>query len=233
MSYSLIPFTCRDIEDSVARGVPVHLSRWGDGEWATVVGHYSAARAAATGMGDRAEVGCLLRTVLFNRPDYYLGTYPAEWCMGNNTSKDYKNDMFREVPRFVVRSGFAHYRWCSAHLFAQDALEGNCFANFVRGRDIAVIGPGHAEAYVRKNGFRYVPVPDRHAMHLPTWKTLEIINIATNEVGDNGMCLIAAGAYANLLVHLLRYRRPEISALDVGSWLDYQCGVMSRGWMNG
>lgn len=215
----LAPLKADTLLDALARGNPFTLSRWGDGEWYSVIG-------AKGQNSDRqvyhASLRDSLREVLSDRPDYYLGLrFPDQ------------PRLRRQLCRWLKDNGLEDLQWYNAGLVWHDLVwyPGGVEKIFAALQNLPVVyvGPEHLRSLDRWIPYRaWVEVP-----LVDAWSQIERIVLETIREGDKlerpFVVGVSAGIAAKPLIHRLRHvYQDQAFLVDFGSVFDPYCGRKTR-----
>lgn len=215
----------------VATGEAFAFSRWGDGEWQSVLGRTHAHNC--DGHDYLPAMGRDLRAVLVAKPEYDLGMQP----LAVDTWPSEINAFVHQHDLHALKWHDADvFHWAISHEDRHDAFRD--FVRAVRGRPVVVVGPPHLRAGLKAllDWTAFVEVPA-----INCYKAFDHVIAETKGLCD---ALAARGArpfvsvsYSMpseiLIDRLWRSAWPEHrpQLVDMGSVWDAYCGVNSRSYM--
>jgi hypothetical protein len=196
-------------------GTPFALSRWGDGEWAAILGDSGA---TCDGQPYTPQLRAALAAVLESRPSYFLGLQP--FAMRRRGA---------EIQGWLDQRGLAP-AWVDADVFARASREGQLEPLIAALRDcsVALVGPHYLE-----QGFEepedphakliVVPALDAFGALAPTLAAIEqAIEGGADVIG------VSAGPAAKLIVHEVHRAHPDVTVVDFGSLWEPYLGRCTR-----
>ncbi len=201
-------------------GEPFSLSRWGDGEWNSLLGLCPEQEANADGHRYFPAMGRQLAEVLKDSPSYCVGMQRLSMRL-----------MGDRIEEWLTQNGVG-LCWHDADAFHKASNQGEIdrvFDAFRKAGNLIVVGPEHLrklDQYVDYQQF--VEVPARNCfLHIEDIQ--DRILKAYASAGKPAVISISAGMPANLFVHHLFPRiGHDAFLLDMGSVWDPYCGVCSR-----
>lgn len=200
-----------EVADHLRAKTPIAFSRWGDGEWAAVLGHGTQ---TCDGQRFTSPLRTALQAVLHRRPSYWVG-------MQALAMRRYGS----EITTWLQRAELTDLEWCDAGIFhaasIRDAL--GPLINTLRTRNIVLVGPPHLAKLSLFPIAEYIEVPSTDAFSaLDT--TIEQIEHALLEHTEP-VIAISAGPVGKLLVDQFAAR---VTTLDFGSLWEPYVGVANR-----
>lgn len=218
----LIPWPIEEITGLIRAGVPFAFSRWGDGEWSSVMG-LNPDGANCDGHLYFAEMRDQLADVLKSRPDYTLGIQPFA-----------VREFGELIDAWLAERGLGDLVWSNADVFhrAQIRDELGPLIDAMRSRTVIVVGPDHLRAFGETfSDHRFVRVP-------PTTAFLELDRIvdevlALTDRDSRALISLSLGPPAEIALDRLVRARPSCAVIDFGSLFDPLVGVKSRFYMRG
>lgn len=210
-----------DLVGMLQRGENFSLSRWGDGEWRSVLGRIHGANK--DGHSYVAELGEELRKVLRQRPPYLLGLSRWEQVFGSG------------VDEWLIKEGLGDLNWIDAGILHKASIKGRLaeVVNALRQRPAwVVVGPEHlaaAQDVLKFDNLIALP-PDCFSARLAIRD--QLLHYAEG-LPTNAVVTFSVGMTANLLIHdfFERYGN-RITLIDAGSLWDPFAGVLSRTYMH-
>lgn len=206
--------TFADVVAKLHAREPFALSRWGDGEWAAVLGK---AGATVDGQTYTARLRDDLRAVLMDRPTYWLGMQGfAQRRMGG------------EIAAWLSAHGLT-FVWVDADLFARQSVTGHLqrFIDALRLRNVVFVGPEHLWAVSSLFPVRqYVVIPDHEC-----YDSIDRVLSATRRAMEGRpapVVLVSAGPAANVLIHRLWTEDQGATLIDCGSLWEPYAGYRTR-----
>lgn len=196
------------------------LSRWGDGEWYSVLGRTQGRNKDGHQFTD--ELGQELRLVLRKRPPYHLELVPWERAFGS------------QVHDWLFAEELDDLDWINPNILHRASMRGRLqemiSALQSRPKWLAV-GPEHLAMAQGHLGFsELVVVPQNCFSH--RGEIIEQVLKAAEDLPANSVISFSAGMTANLLVHDLFERfGNHFTIIDTGSVWDPYAGVLSRSYM--
>ena len=205
------------LTDALARREPTSLIRFGDGEWAAILGH-SGANCDGHNYSD--DLGRALLHTLKAPVKAHYGMQPyALKCMGAAIARCIKKEKLT-VP------------WINADILHDANKDGrlNPFVKVLRERECVIIGPSYLDK-IRNSLFtpiHHITIPQKNCFEARREIVSEIRSFGKNR--DTIVYLFSASMAANVIIHdLFDEFGSRNSLLDVGSLWDIYCGVKSRG----
>lgn len=216
--------TLKSFVDLVTSREPFTFSRWGDGEWASVLGRVHGRNV--DGHRFLPELGFELAHVLKSRPSYILG-------MQDHALHAYG----KRILSWIAEHHLDDLDWVGADVFARASAGGKLgpLIGAVRRSRLLLVGPPRMatlKSFLHYDAF--VPVPPRDC-YLAVKEALNDTLAAVDHLGKPPVLIaISAGMPAKLLIHRLHkalMRKHQI--VDFGSLWDPWTGVRSRRYMRG
>jgi hypothetical protein len=198
------------------------MSRWGDGEWNSVLGLRSEKAANCDGHRYFRSMGRQLAQALKDRPAYYVAMQPlAMRLMGDRLDRWLTDNSLDLVWHDASVFHDASSRGEIEHVFGALRAVGN----------LVIVGPEHLCRLNRFVTYReFVSVPGRDCF-LTLDRIQDQVRQACARVGRPAAICVSAGMAANLIVHNLYPTIGQNSFLiDFGSLWDPYCGVCSRAY---
>jgi hypothetical protein len=218
--------------DALRSNKPFTLSRWGDGEWRSVLGEGTGS-ANCDGAPYTPELTDALRQVLRRRPRYMMGL----------------QDLAREgwgakIEAWLKENVPEGFSWARGDVFHRGSIQGrlDAIADAIRLRTVLLVGPKHLtnirpqKFFLEVTGFppyRAMVVPDQQAFDV--WR--EAVATARREIDEHGkskdiLVSISAGMAGNVILDALHESHGGlITIVDFGSLWDPLAGVDSRNYM--
>lgn len=201
------------------------LSRWGDGEWFSVLGHNSGENCDGHPYSD--ELGDELRSVLLSRPAYVLGMQPMVAA-----------DHAEPIRRFLKDNDLTDLSWVSGDIFHDEAKAGNLSEVMaaLKGRRLLMIGSSHLTALsdgLQLGVERHIDVGGSQVFERRERIVTDALWYLEGQQ-ESFVVSVCAGMTANYIVHRLHQRMGDRhSIIDFGSLWDPLVGVKSRKYMRG
>jgi hypothetical protein len=217
------PITVGDVVAKLDAGEVFTFSRWGDGEWQSVLGrtrwHNCDYHSYYPRMGDK------LRDVLLSRPKYLLGMQPLALTLFED-----------KIVKWLTDNCLTELDWVPADIFhdaSKDGLLGPLIAT-LNSKPLVVVGPPHLQRAKAVLSWRaFVDVPPRNA-YLALDDIYRNTLAALEDMPKHSIVSVSAGMPAKILVHLLHKRAgTRHTIIDVGALFDPYAGVISRSYMRG
>lgn len=212
------------LQDLADADNPFTFSRWGDGEWRSVLRGTKAGACNCDGHSFYPEMSNDLRAVLLRKPTYLLG-------MQNFSMRLYG----RPIQNFLDSNNLTDLRWVNADVFHYGAIHGKRkeIVDTVKARKLLVVGPPHLKS-LKHSGlpyWDYVQVPPRNCyLHLQ-----DIFRqIVAKAEGQQDPLLISVSASmpAEILCDMLFMQfGTKHTIVDFGSLWDPLVGKLSRSYM--
>lgn len=207
------PFFC----DCLRHGRPFAFSRWGDGEFKCLLKHRGQ---NCDGHEYDPLLGDKLADVLRSRPDYFLGLQPKAM-----------NDMGDAVNAWIEENRVGGLPWINADIFhnasQSEKLQG--FFDAIRGRQVIVVGP-YWMRWMPSSlmSFSLEQIPEQNC-----WKEYaSILERIESRIFGGLVLVFCAGMTSNVLIDDLHIRHGDsVTLIDMGSALDWYCGVKTRKYM--
>lgn len=205
-----------EITTPLADGKPISLIRYGDGEWAAMLGYDGGncdGHSYGGGLGE-----ALLETV--RKPVHCL--YGMQRFAVKNMGRQLKTLVDREkidIP------------WVNAEVLQKANMNGELFPfiEILRKRQCVVIGPEHIKAAVQElfHPVHFIEIPAKNCFEARISIEEQIIEYGHGKEGV--IYLFSASMAANVMIHNLFSKLGDTnSMLDVGSLWDVYAGVNSR-----
>lgn len=201
------------------------FSRWGDGEWKSVVGtksrHNCDKHRYFQTMGEE------LFAVLADQPEYVMGMQGlALRIMGD------------EINEKIEEADISHIEWVDSDVFHQGSLHGHLYriVESVNTRRVLMVGPAklreiNANSTLPLNYWVFVDIPARNA-YLRKDETVAAIKKVLEVYSDDEEPLlisICASMPAEIILHeIYPLTKGRHTAIDFGSLWDPLAGVASR-----
>ncbi len=207
--------------DKLRTGKPFGFSRWGDGEWRSVLN---------TGRGQNCDghrffpqMGVDLGEVLRRRPEYLLG-------MQNFSLKQFGE----KIHTWLTKQKLNDLVWYDADVFHKASINGrlNDVLEAIKDRHVVMVGPDHLKRlrpdYIQYKTFIDVPPNDAYLSRDRIIR--DIKSAICDHDGDQVLVALSAGMPAGLVLDEL-YNKiigKGFSIVDFGSLWDPLVGVNSR-----
>jgi len=200
------------------------FSRWGDGEWRSVLGAHREGAANCDRHTFYPEMGQELRKVLQAQPGYLLG-------MQNFAMRLYG----KRILQFLEQHQLQRLDWIDADVFHYGAIKGqlDTIIQAVARRKLLVAGPPHLKRLKQTKlpYWKFVEVPPRNNF-LSLDDTYRRIVAAAEEQTEPLLISLSAGMPAEILCDRLFDRfGTKHTIIDFGSLWDPLVGVRSRSYM--
>ena len=209
-------FTYEQLLTKIRNDEPFAFSRWGDGEWAAILGHKGHNCDGHEYFNDLGEA---LREVLDERQNtslenYYLGMQGlAVRRYGEEIRTKYNID------------------WCDADIIHRASIKGKLdkFFEVLKDRRIILVGPKYLKDIKVIEFDEFIEIPEKNC-----WLEFEKIRKEIGELiyklylGDSNVPIIlfCASMMANVLIDELIY--PSFIFIDIGSVFDPYVGKHTR-----
>ncbi len=211
---------CEFYLDKLRRGEAFSFSRWGDGEWNSVLGLRRESEANCDGHHYFRRMGDQLARALMDHPMYFVAMQPLAMRLRGG-----------RIERWLSQKS-VNLAWHEADVFHNKSERGeigDVLEALRNAGDLIVVGPPHLRQlsrYVEYRGFIEAPRKD---CFLALDEIQTRIALAVSRVRKPAVVSISAGMPANLIVHNL-YQKIGNKAflIDFGSLWDPYCGVSSR-----
>ncbi len=209
--------------ERIKNGEPTTFSRWGDGEWNSVLGRVHGKNC--DGHEYFPKMGKDLKAVLLNRPRYVLGLQGLALRLWPG-----------RIETWIANAHLHELDWVDADVFHDASRDGKLEAlrDVMKTRPFILIGPPHLAKLNKFLGFEHhITVPPRNS-YLVWERLLTDVYACADSMPPGSVLGISAGMPAKLMVHKLhaRYGKRH-QVLDFGSVFDYYAGVASRRYMKG
>lgn len=207
-----------NIVDQLRAGTPVVFSRWGDGEWAAMLG---TSGANCDGHAYTPELQRDLTAVLESRPSYYLGLQAAAVRRFGPQIEAWL--VARSLTPAWVPSDLWH------HASIRDEL--GDFLAVLRDRGVILVGPRHLNQPDR------LPFPLVTFVEVPERNCHEHVQVTAGDLafvsGDEfptpyPVIAVSASMSANVIIHHVQAVHPHATLLDLGSLWEPYVGVATR-----
>lgn len=206
---------------------PFVLTRYGDGEWQSILGYEGSTQVVDRQMYTQALREALRETLLqpFVLPDFYYGISP----MALRGTRD------GEINGYLAEHEI-ELDWVNSQIMTFALRDGDpaikTFLRVLFQRRVLYVGPRFLRDYMwrrRVNGFIEVPPRDAfRACDKLFEETLDAIKITAPDVIG-----FSAGATSNVLIYMLRDLvdlHGGLTLIDFGSLFDPLAGKMTRKW---
>lgn len=212
------------IQDILDADNPFTFSRWGDGEWRSVLRKHKDGASNCDGHRFFPAMANELREVLLRKPTYRLG-------MQNFAMRLYG----RPIQQFLSSNKLTDLRWFNADVFHYGAIHGKRkeLVAAVKTRKLLVVGPPHLRS-LKHSGlpyWDYVEVPPKNCY-------LSIRDVFRKVIGkvegqrDSLLISISASMPAEILCDVLFMQLgSNHTIIDFGSVWDPLVGKLSRSYM--
>lgn len=216
----LAPTSLDTVLDHIRSESPFSLSRWGDGEWHSVLGTHK--RRNCDQHRFFPEMGVSLANILRSKPKYSVGIQPlALKTMGDR------------INRWLSKNS-VDLIWSDADVFHLGAMAGRLdeIVDAVFSRNLLLVGPTHlAQLQSRLNYNHFVAVPSRDC-----FRAVDKIVTRASAWLDNqdqpSLVAISASMPAEIILdRLYSVHGNYHSFVDFGSLWDPLVGILSRGYM--
>lgn len=206
--------------DRLTNCQPFTLSRYGDGEWQSILG-YTGGSTVADFYAYTPELRAALQATLA-RPHLDANYHYAL------AEQSFIGTKAGEIEGYLA--GTVQVKWHESQTMQEAFRYGAAFPliNALRGLDMIYVGPAPLLSLSKHLGFRrFVPVPQTNAFEQVgrIWTDTHelIIDKKPDVIG------FSAGAAANVLIWRLWCE--EVTLIDFGSMFDPIVGNLSRSWM--
>ncbi|MBD3315107.1 MAG: hypothetical protein GF344_04925 [Chitinivibrionales bacterium] len=198
-------------------GTPFTFSRFGDGEWAAILGEVGE---NCDGHPFSVELKAALAGTLLNPLDYFHAMQPRAVRIDG-----------KRIGAYLRRNGIA-VPWHCANVFHDANLRGkiNPLIKELRKRPVVMVGPAHLRP-LNKTAFAYVDFVEVPAQNCFEHTADTIMRVREAAAADPAGRIYAfsASMAANVMIHRLY---PDLGAknwlIDFGSLWDVYVGVESR-----
>lgn len=207
----------RVLAEKLRNNQPFAFSRWGDGEWESVLGVRGENDANCDGHQYFSSMRESLHEILISNPSYLLGMQKLA----------YHKLLGREIDEYLKKYK-VRGEWLNADAF-HDASKNQKIGSFfdlLRTRKILLVGPAHLRRITLFH-FDFCEVPERNC-----WLEREKILLEIKErisVEGPEVVLFCAGMTSNWFVDQLQKSYSGF-LIDVGSLLDPYAGKNSRNY---
>ena len=210
------------LDDIRSADKPFTFSRWGDGEWRSVLNKGSGANC--DGHTFFLDMGKQLSQVLQAKPQYRLG-------MQNFAMRLYG----KSIEHYLKQHNLTSLQWYNADVFHYGAIHGKLqeIVAAVATRRVLIVGPSHLKALNGKGlpFWRHLTVPGKNVfLHLKGIhdQIKELLAAATEPV----LVSVSASMPAEILLDWLYSDfGHKHTLIDFGSLWDQLVGVKSRAYM--
>jgi len=190
-----------EILDKLHNGVPFKFSRWGDGEWLTMMGFQGQNR---DGNNYTPELREALIKILYSEPQYYMG---LQYGVLYN----------EQLRKYVFSELFFHDKinWVMGdvlHVASELGLLRH-FTDALKDRIVWIIG---AE-YFKELPYQHLLIPSNNSFG----RIDNVINGCCQRVYIGDVFLVAAAMNSNVIIDNLP---PDVTAIDIGSVFDPYLG---------
>lgn len=209
---------------NISHGDPFTFSRWGDGEWKSVLVRHKPGAHNCDSHEFFPEMGNQLRRLLIDKPEYLLG-------MQNFAMRLYGT----AITNFLEQHKLASLNWINADVFHYGAIYGQLQAivNAVKKRKLVIVGPYHLKA-LDKSGlpyWRFIAVPPRNNFLALRETFSQIVSVAESQK-ESLLISLSASMPAEILCDMLFKRfGDKHTIIDFGSLWDPLVGKLSRSYM--
>ena len=205
------------ILEHLNKGENFSISRFGDGEWACILGNNGKNCDGHTYFKD---LGRRLSKVLKDNRRYYLGL--QNYVYKNENFHDFINEYIMDYSIDFVDGNFLH------RASIKDQL--GLFFDALKGKDIVLVGPERLKKLKQIEVREYVVVPDVDCWnaYVPTLKQL------LPAVKENTVVLYCASMMSNVLIDdLFITKNDTITQIDCGSVFEPYINVRNRSYHKG
>jgi len=191
--------------DKLHNGVPFKFSRWGDGEWLTMMGFQGQNR---DGNNYTPELREALIKILYSEPQYYMG---LQYGVLYN----------EQLRKYVFSELFFHDKinWVFGdvlHVASELGLLRH-FTDALKDRSVVVIGAD----YFHDLPYSHIKIPEANSYPDNREILREVDKYILTGYFDNGVVLVAAAMNSNVIIDKL----PDtVTAIDIGSVFDPYLG---------
>lgn len=208
----------------------ITVSRWGDGEWRSVLGEETGT-SNCDGHPYTEALTEDLRAILRRRPDYMMGM--------QDMAKEGWGDKIEGWLDTNVPEGF---KWVRGDVFHRGAIAGRLqdIAESIRRRTTIVIGPKHLQHIEPMKHTKDVScfppyfaitIPDQHAYSVKD-QIIETSREAIEKNGPDAVVSVSAGMTGEIIVDALHETHGNKNTIvDFGALWDPLAGVNSRNYM--
>lgn len=212
----------------IADKEPFSFSRFGDGEWASLLQMEDERRTNTDGHTYFKDMGEALVNVLKSKPNYYLGM--------QRFARDERYP--EEIDSFLDKHSLKELNWVNADVFHHASIKGyfEQFFDVIEKLDCPVIlvGPKYLEDLIWRFGFAtHIQIPEKNC-----WlKRDDIMNEVNyhlancSEELESAIVLFVASMPANYMIdELYKKYGADHTFIDCGSVFDPYCGQVKRGY---
>lgn len=210
------------LEDIRNADIPFSFSRWGDGEWRSVLNKGFGANC--DGHTFFPEMGRQLGQVLASKPKYRLG-------MQNFALRLYG----KSIEHYLNQHNLQNLVWYNSDVFHYGAIHGKLdeIVKTVASRQTLIVGPAHLKS-LRNKGipfWRHIAIPGKDVF--ACLKTVHAqVNDVLSETNNPVLISLSASMPAEILLDwLYRDYGQKHTIIDFGSLWDQLVGVKSRSYM--
>lgn len=204
-----------EIVQWVITKTPVAYSRWGDGEWNSILGIGKVNHDKQPFAAVHADLVRVLR----DRPSYFLGLQAfAIRRLGDRISE------------WLEKEKLA-FNWRSGQTLAHADINGELgpFIAALKTRSVIMVGPAHLSTLKLFPIKQFVQVKSDGKAHESRGQVFKETLTAARALTEP-VVLLSAGMTAKGLVHDLRAKLPNATLLDCGSLWEPYAGVASRSY---
>lgn len=230
--------------DKINNQQPFSLSRWGDGEWRSVLaendkcwaklagisGAWRKGKTNKSGHAFPPEMGKDMRKLLTDRPGHYLALANR---YGNPDSKEPQISLARWIKQWLVVHQLSDLRWTHADTIVKAfyMFKFDDFFNALRGQNMIMVGPRHLKRQKIFKLQQFVEVPRRNA-YKNRVNAVAHVTKALERTKKPTVVSISMGPAAALVVEdLHKVFGKKHTILDLGSIWDPFVGELSRSYM--
>ena len=192
------------------------FSRWGDGEWAAILGHGSQ---NCDGQPYTPDLRRGLMKVLQSRPSYRLGLQGLALRRFGD-----------QIDRWLRHESLTDLAWCDADIFHRASIHDrlSSLIEALRERGVVLVGPARlAGLSSRLRIVAHVVIPDEQAYDSADRWIDQAWRRATH-AGPTVVVAVSAGMGGKILVHRLARTLGEHSIVDFGSVWEPYVGHLNR-----
>lgn len=212
----------KDLVELLAKDKPFSFTRYGDGEWRTIIGGRYIGTGNSNGCTFTRELSSMLRQVLRNNRDYYHGTLRIALRQHEG-----------EIDRFISRNNI-DVPWYKGDFLLKDALRGRLFpfVEQLRRKRIIIVGQPFMQklqgVFFDYRGLLAVP-PINASQH-----RIEIVRTVADVIESDkpDIVLWSSGLHTKVFVDDLfpKYGN-DVTMIDCGSMWDGFCRIPSRSYI--
>lgn len=224
-------------------GLPTSFSRWGDGEWRSVLAENDACwerlrsitpawrkgKTNKSGHSFPTKMGEEMRAMLRSRPKHILLLANR---YGNPKSPMPQIGLARWIKEWLTANGLDDLPWGPADTIVRALyrMEFEPFMDVLQDKRILLVGPGHLKGLDVIPVDEFIGIPPRDA-----YKAIDTlfkqINHYCEKAGEPVTVSISMGPASPLLIERLTRECPSHSFMDLGSIWDGFVGQHSRSYM--